>query len=63
MYEAMGGHNSMPSWVYANPALAQKDFVHLNPLGARIIGEMFYRSFIQEYEKFLASQNASNHAD
>ena len=57
MYEAMGGHNSMPSWVYATPPLAQKDFVHLNPIGAKIIGEMFYRSFIQEYEKYLATKN------
>lgn len=63
MYEAMGGHNSMPSWVYANPALAQKDFVHFNPLGAKIIGEMFYRAFIQEYEKFLLMQNMTDHAD
>ncbi len=57
MYEAMGGHNSMPSWVYATPPLAQKDFVHLNPFGAKIIGEMFYRSFIQEYEKYLDTKN------
>jgi hypothetical protein len=56
MYEAMGGHNSMPSWVYANPPLAQKDFVHLNPMGAKIIGEMFYRSFIQEYERFIKTR-------
>jgi lysophospholipase L1-like esterase len=52
MYEAMGGKNSMPSWVFANPPLAQKDFVHLNPAGARIIGEMFFRSLIGEFEKY-----------
>lgn len=57
MYEAMGGHNSMPSWVYANPPLAQKDFVHLSPIGAKIIGELFYRSFIQEYDRFIKSRN------
>lgn len=56
MYEGMGGKNSMPSWVYATPALAQKDFLHLNALGARIIGEMFYRSLMNEYEKFLTKQ-------
>lgn len=52
MYAAMGGHNSMPSWVFANPPLAQKDFVHLSPIGAKIIGELFYRSFMQEYDKY-----------
>lgn len=53
MYEAMGGKNSMPSWVNANPALAQKDYTHFNPYGARIIGEMFYRALMIEYERFL----------
>ncbi len=53
MYEGMGGKNSMPSWVSAKPSLAQKDFIHLNALGARIIGEMFYRSLMNEYNKFL----------
>jgi hypothetical protein len=53
MYEGMGGKNSMPSWVFAQPALAQKDFLHLNAPGARIIGEMFYRSLMNEYEKYL----------
>ena len=55
-FEAMGGKNSMPSWVFANPPLAQKDFVHFNPVGAKIIGEMFYRSFIFEYERYLSEK-------
>jgi hypothetical protein len=49
MYEAMGGKNSMPSWVFADPPLASSDFVHFNPLGAKIIAEMFYNAFIYEY--------------
>jgi lysophospholipase L1-like esterase len=53
LYKGMGGKNSMPGWVFAEPALAQKDFTHLNALGARIIGEMFYRSLMNEYEKYL----------
>lgn len=52
MYEAMGGKNSMPSWVFAQPPLASKDFVHFNPKGAKIIAQMFYNSFIYEYNKF-----------
>ena len=53
VFEAMGGRNSMPSWVYANPPLAQKDFTHFSPIGAKIIGEMFYSSLMNEYNKFL----------
>ncbi len=63
MYEAMGGHNSMPSWVYTNPPLAQKDFVHLNALGAKTIGEMFYRSFIHEFERFQASEKTLSNVE
>ncbi len=55
MYRAMGGKNSMPSWVFANPPLASKDFVHFNPRGARIIAQMFYNSFIYDYNKFEKS--------
>ncbi len=53
MYSAMGGKNSMPSWVFADPPLAISDFVHFNPRGARIIGEMFYNAFIYDYDQWL----------
>lgn len=52
IYEAMGGKNSMPGWVFATPALAQKDFVHFNPTGAKLIGEMFYSAFMKEYNEY-----------
>ncbi len=52
MYEAMGGKNSMPSWVFAKPPLASSDFVHFNPKGARIIANMFYNAFIREYNRY-----------
>ncbi len=52
MYEAMGGKNSMPSWVNHDPPLASKDFVHFNPKGARVIAEMFYKAFIEEYRLY-----------
>jgi lysophospholipase L1-like esterase len=52
MYKAMGGYNSMPSWVFANPPLASNDFVHFNPRGAKTIAQMFYNAFILEYHKF-----------
>jgi lysophospholipase L1-like esterase len=50
MYEAMGGKNSMVSWVEAKPdALAEKDYTHFNYRGARIIGEMIYNALMNEY--------------
>lgn len=42
LYEVMGGQNAMPAWVFADPPLAQKDFIHLNPRGANIIGQKLF---------------------
>jgi lysophospholipase L1-like esterase len=56
MYEAMGGKNSMPSWVVANPPLAATDYTHFSPRGARTIAEMFYKSLILEYDKHLSQK-------
>ncbi|MCF8380907.1 MAG: hypothetical protein K9H49_15140 [Bacteroidales bacterium] len=49
MYEAMGGKNSMPSWVFADPPLAISDFVHFNSKGAKIIAEMMCNAIMYEY--------------
>ncbi len=56
LYQAMGGKNSMPSWVFANPPLASTDFVHFNPQGAKIIANMFYNALIFEYNQYKKNQ-------
>ncbi len=58
LFEAMGGENSMPSWVFAKPALANKDFTHFNEKGSRMVAEMFYNALIYDfyqYQKFAES--------
>jgi lysophospholipase L1-like esterase len=55
MYSAMGGRNSMPSWVYARPPLATSDFVHFNERGARVLAEMFYNAFMHDYRSYVRS--------
>lgn len=57
MYAAMGGHNSMPSWVYAQPPLANSDFVHFNERGARVLAEMFYNAFMHDYNSYVRTFN------
>ncbi len=52
-FKAMGGENSMPSWVFAKPPLAGKDFVHFTGQGSRIIGQMFYKAIMLEYNNYL----------
>lgn len=53
MYTAMGGRNSMPSWVNANPQLAGPDYVHFTPKGSSLISNMFYNALILEYNNYL----------
>ncbi len=57
MYEAMGGENSMPSWVFYEPPLAEKDFTHFTPKGARYMAKMFYNAFMYEYNRFLRKRH------
>ncbi|MBN2683405.1 MAG: hypothetical protein JXR58_12920 [Bacteroidales bacterium] len=58
LFEAMGGENSMPSWVFADPPLAGKDFTHFNPNGARVIARMFYNAFIYEFNQYLKKKTS-----
>ncbi len=52
LYEAMGGHNSMVSWVEHDPPYAGKDYTHFNPRGARIIGQMIYDALMESYYRY-----------
>jgi lysophospholipase L1-like esterase len=52
LYEAMGGHNSMPSFVHSDPPLASADYVHFNGLGINLVAEMFYNSLLMEYQRY-----------
>jgi hypothetical protein len=56
MYEAMGGYNSMPAWVEADPPLAAKDYIHFSPRGARLIGNMFHNALMWEYQQYKNSR-------
>ncbi|MFZ5551625.1 MAG: hypothetical protein ACOZCO_00810 [Bacteroidota bacterium] len=50
MFAAMGGENSMPTWV--EKGLAVEDYTHFSPGGARFVAEMFYEAFMYEYQKY-----------
>ncbi|MBQ9311792.1 MAG: hypothetical protein IJ213_01975 [Bacteroidales bacterium] len=53
LFEAMGGNNSMPSWVLREEPLANPDFIHFNSKGAKHVAEMFYQALDVEYQKYL----------
>jgi hypothetical protein len=52
LYEAMGGYNSMASFVHADPPLASTDYVHFTGTGINLVSEMFYNALMLEYNDF-----------
>lgn len=51
MFDAMGGKNSMDSWVNASPPLAFKDYSHLTYEGATRVGDLLFQAMMDEYNK------------
>jgi lysophospholipase L1-like esterase len=58
LFEAMGGENSMALFANSKPALANKDYTHLNFAGGRKIGLSLARSFIYEVDKYIKRRNS-----
>ncbi len=50
LFTAMGGMNSMQSWVERD--LAGKDYIHFTNKGASIASQLFFDAFIAEYAKW-----------
>lgn len=49
LFEAMGGDNSMVSWVEDKPALANHDYTHVNNRGAHKIAELLHAYLMEQY--------------
>lgn len=47
LFEAMGGQNSMPKWVKANPPLASADYIHFNINGAKKVSDLLIESLMR----------------
>lgn len=52
LFDAMGGRGSMAKFANAKPALANKDYTHLNYAGGRKVGLSLARSFIHEVDDY-----------
>ncbi|HEY5747094.1 MAG TPA: hypothetical protein VIU12_13505 [Chryseolinea sp.] len=52
LYEAMGGENSMVKMTEGKPALAAKDYTHLNFKGGRRLSGRMAKSLLYELEKY-----------
>ncbi len=49
LFEAMGGKNSMISWVNTNPSLAYKDYIHFNEAGVKKVAALFSEALLDLY--------------
>ncbi len=55
LYKVMGGELSMPSWVNAKPSLAEKDFMHFNSRGAKVIGNKLFNAIISDFNDYKSA--------
>lgn len=51
MFASMGGAGTIVRWADSTPTLAGHDYVHPNGRGAEILGNLFFASFMKDYEK------------
>lgn len=52
-FSLMGGLGSMAQWEKAN--LAKKDKVHFNLNGYHLLGDLFFKAFVQAYQEHIAA--------
>ena len=50
LFEAMGGDNSIDSWVHANPPLALMDYTHPTLQGSVKIADMISKAIMDAYD-------------
>ncbi len=60
LYEAMGGTNSMASWLRGKNPLASKDGIHLNRRGGKKVADLLTKAIMKEYEAYKATKVLDN---
>lgn len=63
LYKAMGGKNSMASWVNASPQLAGADYVHFTRMGADRAGAMLYQGMMLAYDYYTYRRGSHQDTD
>ena len=52
LYHSMGGNGGMIKWVNEKPALANRDYTHVNGRGAKKIADYLFTAIINEYHAY-----------
>ena len=58
LYKTMGGNGTIVSWVERPEPLASRDYIHMSPRGAEILGRMFYNAFKNDYSRFVCQEKS-----
>jgi len=56
LFAAMGGENSMPKFVKAQPAMAAKDYTHLNFKGGKYVARRLSDALLYEQERYVKAK-------
>ena len=51
-FQAMGGPGTMGRWYQSEPRMVGADFIHPMPAGARIVGNLLYKSLMKGYNGY-----------
>jgi lysophospholipase L1-like esterase len=51
-FQAMGGSGTMARWYTSQPRLVGADYIHPLPAGAKIVGELLYKSLLDGYNGY-----------
>ena len=62
LFEAMGGENSMQSWVDTIPSLGKKDYIHFTYDGANKVAEMIFNAIMNDYKQYKEAQGVGHRA-
>ncbi|OPY77014.1 MAG: hypothetical protein A4E64_01285 [Syntrophorhabdus sp. PtaU1.Bin058] len=60
LYEAMGGADSMASWVKGKNPLASKDCIHFSHRGGKKVADLLTKALLKEYKAYKAKRIANN---
>ncbi len=63
LYRAMGGINSMASWVNASPQLAGADYIHFTRAGADHTSNMIFKALMLAYDYYTYRHSSENNSD
>jgi len=56
LFAAMGGENSMPKFVKAQPTMAAKDYTHLNFKGGKYVAKRLSDALLYEQERYVKAK-------